>query len=126
MKDLSTARIGQISITCKDVARATAFYRDMLGVPFLFSAGPNLAFLNAGGTRLMLSKGENAADVGTSALYFFVNDIHATRDSLGAKGVQFLEEPHVIAKMPDHDLWLAAFRDSEGNLMALMEEQRGG
>jgi len=124
MTDLSTARIGQISITCKDVSRATTFYRDTLGVPFLFSAGPNLAFLNAGGTRLMLSSSD-AEGVGTSALYFFVNDIHAMRDSLGKKGVNFIEEPHIIAKMPDHDLWLAAFRDSEGNLMALMEERRG-
>jgi len=122
--DLGGARIGQIAIVCKDVARATAFYRDTLGVRFLFSAGPNLAFLDAGGTRLMLSNDSTAEGIGTSVLYFFVKDIDAVHTSLIAKGVQFLEAPHVIAKMPDHELWLAAFRDSEGNLMGVMEERK--
>jgi len=124
MNDLGNSRVGQIAIVCKDVARATAFYRDTLGVRFLFSAGPNLAFLDAGGTRLMLSNDSTVEGIGTSVLYFFVKDIDAVHTSLIAKGVQFLEAPHVIAKMPDHELWLAAFRDSEGNLMGVMEERK--
>jgi len=124
MSDMGGAHIGQIAIVCKDVTRATAFYRDTLGVRFLFAAGPNLAFLDAGGTRLMLSNDASVEGVGTSVLYFFVKDIDAVHQSMVAKGVQFLEAPHAIAKMPDHELWLAAFRDSEGNLMGVMEERR--
>jgi methylmalonyl-CoA/ethylmalonyl-CoA epimerase len=123
MSRLGKARIGQIAIVCKDVARARDFYRDTLGLRHLFDAGPTLSFLEIGGVRLMLSRPE--PDVaGTSALYFFVADIHATTSELTAKGVRFLREPHMIAKLPDHELWLAEFRDSEDNVMALMEERR--
>src|SRR3954469_7245638 len=124
MADLGGARVGQVAIICQDVARATAFYCDTLGVRFLFSAGPKLAFFDAGGTRLMLTEPEGDA-TGSSMLYFFVKDIHAVQSSLAAKGVQFLGEPHIIAKMPDHDLWLTALRDSEGSLVGVMEERRG-
>ena len=124
MPDLSQSRIGQIAIVCQDVTRATAFYRDALGLKFLFAAGPTLAFLDAGGTRLMLSTAEGEFDRRGSMLYFFIKDIEATYDELTKRGVQFIEKPHLIAKMPDHDLWLAAFKDSEGNPMAIMEEKR--
>ena len=123
MSDLKQSRLRQIAITCKDVERATAFYRDALGLPFLFSAPPGLSFFDCGGVRLMLSKAEGEA-AGTSVLYYLVDDIQAARDSLAAKGVTFVGEPHMIARMPDHELWLAEFRDSEGNVMALMEEKR--
>ena len=126
MKDLGGARIGQIAIACQDVPRAAAFYRDILGVRFLFAAGPDLQFFDAAGTRLMLTRPEGEGEsAGTSVLYYFVDDIHAVQGSLSAKGVTFLGEPHIIAKMPDHDLWLSAFRDSEGNLVGIMEERRG-
>ena len=72
----------------------------------------------------MLSRAEGAA-TGTSVLYYFVTDIEGSTTALAAKGVQFLGEPHLIARMPDHDLWLAEFRDSEDNVCALMEEKRG-
>jgi methylmalonyl-CoA/ethylmalonyl-CoA epimerase len=123
MPNLSDSRIGQIAIVCKDVARARDFYKDALGVKHLFDAGPTLAFFQSGTTRLMLSKAEGEA-TGTSVLYFFVSDIEATKKELVGKGVKFIDEPHLIAKMPDHELWLVAFRDSEGNMMALMEERR--
>lgn len=124
MPDLSQSRIGQIAVVCKDVARATAFYRDALGLKFLFAAGPNLAFLDCGGMRLMLSTAEGRHDHPGSMLYFFIRDIEQTAKDLRARGVNVIEEPHLIAKMPDHDLWLAAFEDSEGNFMGLMEEKR--
>lgn len=124
MPDLSQARIGQIAVVCKDVARATAFYRDTLGLRFLFSAGPTLSFFDAGGTRLMLSTAEGRHDHAGSMLYFFITDIEATHRELESRGVKFLEKPHMIAKMPDHDLWLCAFEDSEGNPMGIMEEKR--
>lgn len=123
MPDLKDSRIRQIAITCADVERATAFYRDTLGLPFLFSAPPGLSFFDCGGVRLMLSKAEGEA-AGTSVLYYLVDDIQARRDSLAAKGVKFVGDAHMIARMPDHELWLAEFRDSENNVMALMEEKR--
>jgi methylmalonyl-CoA/ethylmalonyl-CoA epimerase len=123
MPNLSESRIGQIAIVCKDVARARDFYRDALGVKHLFDAGPALSFFDCGGTRLMLGRAEGEAN-GTSVLYFFVTDIESTRRELAAKGVRFIDEPHMIAKMPDHELWLAAFHDSENNVLALMEERR--
>jgi methylmalonyl-CoA/ethylmalonyl-CoA epimerase len=123
MSDLSQSRIRQIAIVCKDVARATAFYRDTLGVRFLFNAGPGLSFFDCGGVRLMLSAAEGDA-TGTSVLYYLVSDIRAQHDALAANGVRFVGEPHMIARMPDHELWLAEFRDSEDNVMALMEEKR--
>jgi methylmalonyl-CoA/ethylmalonyl-CoA epimerase len=123
MPNLSDSRIGQIAIVCKDVARAREFYRDALGVKHLFDAGPTLSFFQSGATRLMLSTDEGEA-TGTSVLYFFVSDIDATKNELAGKGVSFIDQPHMIAKMPDHELWLVAFRDSEGNMLALMEERR--
>ena len=89
----------------------------------LFDAGPTLAFFQCGTTRLMLSRAEGEAS-GTSVLYFFITDIQGAKRDLAAKGVAFVDEPHMIAKMPDHELWLAEFRDSENNMMALMEERR--
>jgi len=123
MTAIAGARIGQIAIVCQDVARAKAFYKDTLGVRHLFDAGPTLAFFDCGGTRLMLSPAEGEAP-GTSVLYYFVSDIDAAKQELAGKGVAFVGEPHMIAKMPNHELWLAEFRDSEGNVMALMEERR--
>jgi methylmalonyl-CoA/ethylmalonyl-CoA epimerase len=108
---------------CTDVPRARDFYRDALGLRHLFDAGPALSFFDCGGTRLMLSPAEGEA-AGTSVLYFFVKDIETSKRELAGKGVRFIDEPHMIAKMPDHELWLAEFRDSENNVLALMEERR--
>ena len=125
MSNLSQARIGQIAVVCRDVARATTFYRDALGLRFLFAAGPGLSFFDCGGIRLMLSSAENPEhDHPGSILYYFVTGIEAVHEGLMAKGVEFIEAPHMIAQMPDHRLWLASFKDSEGNVLALMEEKR--
>ena len=120
---LRQARIGQIAIVCKDVARARTFYRDALGLQHLFDAGPALSFFQIGGVRLLLSAAEGEV-TGTSELYFFVPDIERTKEELAAHGVQFVRQPHLIARMPDHELWLAEFKDSEDNVLALMEERR--
>jgi len=124
MRNLAQSRIRQIAVVCKDVARATAFYRDTLGLPFLFAAGPSLAFFDCGGVRLMLSSDNEGNDNLASMLYYLVTDIEGTQSDLESKGVSFVEKPHMIAKMPDHELWLSAFKDSEGNLLGLMEEKR--
>jgi catechol 2,3-dioxygenase-like lactoylglutathione lyase family enzyme len=114
--------IGQIAINAKDVARATDFYRDVLGMKFLF-AFPGLAFFDAGGVRLMLTTADKAEfDHPASILYYKVGDIVGTHHSLAAKGVKVEEVPHIVAPMPDHDLWISAYRDSEDNYFALMSE----
>jgi methylmalonyl-CoA/ethylmalonyl-CoA epimerase len=116
--------IGQIAMIAQDVGRATAFYRDRLGMKFLFEF-PGLAFFDCGGVRLMISRPEKPEfDHPGSILYYKVNDIEATHRDLVAKGVEFTDAPHVIAKLPDHELWMAFFKDSEGNTLALMEEKR--
>ena len=119
------SRIGQIAVPTRDLDRAVAFYRDVLRLPFLFRA-PNLAFFDCAGTRLMLGEpeGEAAAATHASILYFDVPDLPASYDDLRARGVVFKDAPHLIARMPDHELWMAFFADSEGNTLALMCEVR--
>jgi methylmalonyl-CoA/ethylmalonyl-CoA epimerase len=124
MDTLAQSRIGQIAVVCSDVGRATAFYRDVLGLRFLFAAGPTLAFFDCGGVRLMLTTAEGEYEHPGSMLYYFVSGIEALHAALSARGVEFIDSPHMIAQMPDHQLWLASFRDSEGNPMAIMEEKR--
>ena len=122
---LSDARIGQIAIIIHDVPRAVRFYRDVLGLRFLFEAPPKMAFFDCGGVRLMLSLPETRElDHPSSILYFRVSDIRTTRAELGSRGVAFASEPHLVARLPDHDLWLAEFRDEEGNVLALMGEEK--
>lgn len=119
---ISLGTIGQIAIVVKDVERATAFYRDTLGMKFLF-APPGLAFFDAGGVRLMLTKAEGTQfDHPASILYYKVSDIIGTHRALADRGVKVEEEPHVVAPMPDHDLWISAYRDSEDNYFSLMAE----
>jgi methylmalonyl-CoA/ethylmalonyl-CoA epimerase len=117
-------RIGQIAISTHDLPRAVAFYRDALGLEFLFEAGP-LAFLTCGDVRIMLAVPENEeVDHPSSILYFRVEDIHAARAELSGRGVPFDDEPHLIARMPDHELWMTFFRDPDDNLHGLMSEVR--
>jgi catechol 2,3-dioxygenase-like lactoylglutathione lyase family enzyme len=121
--DLSSARIGQASINIHDVDKAVAFYRDTLGMRFLFQAGPKMAFFDCGGVRLMLSLPEKPEfDHPSSIFYFKVTDIQAVAATLQARGVTFETPPHLIAAMPDHDLWMAFFHDVDRNLLALMSE----
>ena len=124
MTNSGLARIGQIAITIKDVERSVAFYRDSLGMKLLFQAPPNLAFFDCDGVRLMLSPSEGTSETFSSVVYFKVDDIAKTHQDLSSKGVPFDREPHMIAKMPDHDLWMAFFRDPDRNLLALMSEVR--
>lgn len=121
-EDSALSRIAQIAINAHDVDRATAFYRDVLGLRHLFRAG-QLSFFECGGIRLMLDKAEKPEfDHPSSILYFQVGDIHAAFGRLTAANVKFEDEPHVIARMPNHDLWMTFFHDTEGNVLALMSE----
>lgn len=116
-------RLGQIAINAQDVERAAAFYQDVLGLKLLFKAPPGLAFFDCGGVRLMLARPEKAElDHPSSLMYFSVPDIRAAYQTLKNKKVRFEDEPHVGARMPDYELWMTFFRDSENNLMGLMSE----
>ena len=113
------AQIGQIAVTVSDIDRAVTFYRDSLGMRFLFQV-PTLAFFDCGGVRLMLTRPEGAS--GNSIIYYKVDEIEPACQALSSRGVTFEGKPHMIAKMPDHDLWMAFLRDPDGNLIGLMCE----
>jgi methylmalonyl-CoA/ethylmalonyl-CoA epimerase len=115
--------IGQIAVTAQNISRAVAFYRDVLGLRYLFEA-TGMAFFDCGGTRLMLSTTEKPDSTYGSIIYYRTDNIEAAAEAMRAQGVQFESPPHMIAKMPDHDLWMAFLRDTEGNLLALMSEVR--
>jgi methylmalonyl-CoA/ethylmalonyl-CoA epimerase len=118
------SRLGQIALNAHDLDRAVAFYHDRLGLPFLFRA-PNLACFDCAGVRLMLALPERPElDHPGSILYFSVDDLNAAYETLTRRGVTFTDQPHLIARMPDHDLWMAFFVDSEGNPLGLMSEVR--
>jgi predicted enzyme related to lactoylglutathione lyase len=116
--------IGQIAINIHDTDRAIDFYQNKLQLPMLFRAG-DLAFFQSGQTRLMLSKASQPEhDHPSSILYFNVPDLPATFAEMKSRGIEFIDDPHLIAKLPDHDLWMCFFKDSEGNTLALMSEVR--
>ncbi len=117
------SQIGQIALNVHDLERAVAFYRDKLGMKHLFTV-PKMAFFECGGIRLMLGLPEKPEfDHPSSILYFKVDDIQIAFRALSSRGVSFEGDPHLVAKMPTHDLWMAFFRDSENNLFALMSEE---
>jgi methylmalonyl-CoA/ethylmalonyl-CoA epimerase len=116
-------KIGQIAITVDDLACAKDFYQNILGMKFLFDAG-NLAFLQCGDVRLMLTTPEKPEPRGGTILYYKVDDIHATCTAIKARCAALLEEPHLIARMPDHDLWMASLKDPAGNILGIMCEVR--
>lgn len=112
--------LGQLALVFKNVETAVAFYRDTLGLRFLFAAGPNLAFFDCGGVMLMFTRAERPEfDHPNSIVYFNVPDIAAAHAALLAKGVKFEDAPHVVARLPAYDLWLAEFRDPENNVLCL-------
>ena len=116
-------RIAQVAMNVRDVERATAFYRDQLGLPFLFAAAGTMAFFDVGGTRLMLSRPSAPEfDHPGSVLYFDVADIASVHADLSSRGVRFEQGPHIVAPLAHADLWMAFFRDTEGNLLALSSE----
>jgi len=121
--DFSLDRIGQISIVVRDVERAVAYYRDVLGMKFLFSAGPTLAFFDCGGVRLMLGPAsEPRFDHPASILYYKVDDIGAAFATLRARGAIVEREPQLTANMGTYELWIGFLRDPDDNVLGLMSE----
>jgi len=124
--EFGLSQIGQIAITVHDIDRAIAFYRDTLGMRFLFQV-PKMAFFDCGGIRLMLAIPEEPRfDHPASIIYYKVADIQGAYETLSARGVTFLGKPHLVAKLPDHDLWMAFLQDVDTNVLALMREVRNG
>ena len=121
--NLSDATIGQLLVPVDDFERGVAFYRDVLGLPLLFSAPPQMAFFMCGTVRLLVGvvpAGQRAQR--GSAIYFKVKDIKGVFSSLSASGVRFGADPHIVHRTPKSELWLAEFTDPDGNQLALMSE----
>ncbi len=117
------SRIGQIAVNAKNIDRAIVFYRDTLGLPFLFQAPPALAFFDCAGVRLLVDVPQLPEfDHPSSIIYFSVEDIRAAHAALLERGVDFRSAPELIAKLPDREVWMAFFHDTEGNIHALMSE----
>lgn len=114
--------IGQIAINVKDLPRAVQFYRDVLGIPFMFEAPPSLAFFRAGDISLMLGSAESPEfDHPSSVLYFNSDDILHSHTALKERGVNFRDEPHRIHTAGNRELWMSFFDDSEGNILAIQQ-----
>lgn len=121
--NLQNAKIGQLMIPVGDFEKGVGFYKDVLGLPFLFSAPPQMAFFNCGGVRLLVGVLPPSEQPRRgSAIYFQVPDIRAVYEALEKKGVRFRAEPHVVHRTPSYELWLAEFTDPDGNQLALMSE----
>jgi methylmalonyl-CoA/ethylmalonyl-CoA epimerase len=123
MTGIQPKRIAQIAIVVRDLERAKAFYRDQLGLQWLFDAPPGMSFFQCGGTRLMLALPEGPETGGISIVYYDVEDIEAAHRTLAELGVAFESEPHFLARVGHRDLWLAICRDPDGNMVGLMSER---
>ena len=123
-KDLILSRIGQIAIGVSDIDIATEFYRDILGMRFLFSAPPGMSFFDCDGVRLMLTLPEQGRDESksSSVIYYTVEDVQQATETLKSRSVRFIGEPHIIHSTDTYDLWMSFFTDPDGNTLALMAE----
>lgn len=123
-REFSISQVGQIAIPVADLEGAVVFYRDVLGLRFLFQAPPGLAFFDCGGVRLMLDvPAKEQENHYASIVYYKVDDLPAAFETLKARGVQFEQEPELVAPMPDHELWMAFLKDPDGNMLGLMWEK---
>lgn len=121
---MNLSHIEQIAIPVRELARATAFYRDTLGMKLLFEVPPTLAFFDCDGIRLALSTSSDPMyDPPGSIVYYRVADIEAAHLDLEGRGVEFLQGPHKIAELGDVEIWMAFFEDTEGNTLAITSEK---
>ena len=118
----TTPSLGQVALAVQNVQAMTDFYRDKVGLKFLFAAGPNLAFFDLNPTRLMLAGPESPGPKKQNSTLYLITD--SVDEAFRTRSLDWQGEPHLIAKMPDHELWMVFFQDPEGNLMAFMEERR--
>ena len=116
-------KIGQIAITVRDLPRSKHFYQQVLGMKPLFDAG-NMSFFQCGEIRLMIGLAQDVTAIGGTILYFMVQDIQGTHALLKDRSVEVVQDPHLVARMPDHDLWIAFLKDPDGNVLGMMSEVR--
>ena len=123
---LDLSHIGQIALPVADVDRAEAFYGQVMGLRKLYRFG-DLSFFDCAGVRLLLEKVKDPADlVPQGTIYFRCADIALAVAELETRGLAFTGKPHLIARMDDHDLWMAFFKDPDGHTLALMQEAPKG
>ena len=123
---MSVGAVSQIHVSCSELERSVRFYRDVLGVPFLFDVpGQSMAFFQSGDIRLYLGVPESEAFASKVTLYFSVDDLGAERERLVKEGVTFLDEPHVVHRDDQGELWMTFFRDPDGHNLALTETRPG-
>jgi len=123
--DLSNAVIGQVLIPVTNLEQAVEFYRYTLGLPFLFTAPPQMAFFQCGSVRLLVGVPPEAApNQRGSTVYFQVPNIQSAHTELSERGVEFQAQPHIVHRTLETDLWLAEFADPDGNVLALMSETK--
>ncbi|WP_100641638.1 VOC family protein [Alteromonas facilis] len=116
--------IGQLAITVKDISSALTFYRDVLALPFLFSPNENLAFLQCGETRIMLTTPQGSGQIGANSIpYFKVSQIEGFYANAVEQGATAERVPAMAAQMSDHDLWIGFLKDPDGNLIGIMQEK---
>lgn len=119
------SELGQLAVTVENVDKSLEFYRDILGLKFLFSPSENLVFLQCGPTRIMLSTPQGAGEVGKNSIpYFTVSEIEKFYEQAITRGAVKEREPQFAAQMPDHELWIGFLKDPDGNLVGIMEEKR--
>ena len=121
--EFGLSQIGQIAIPVSDLERSVAFYRDVLGMKFLFQF-PGLAFFDNGGVRLLLEAPQETETTPrrSSIIYYRVADIKSAHNILKERGVEFFGDPHIVIKMSEQDLWMAFFNDPDENILAVMSE----
>ncbi|HTD04129.1 VOC family protein [Undibacterium sp.] len=121
---MSLSSLGQVALQISNADASQEFYGQKLGLKQLFRYG-ELVFFDCDGVRLMLDGTSKVAiPPGSQCLYFKISDIDAVYGKLRNAGVAFVDRPHLVSKMPDHDLWMVFFKDPDGHLLALMEEKR--
>lgn len=117
--------VSQIHISVADLARSIEFYRDRVGIPFLFEVpDQGMAFLQCGSTRLYLAAPESPEFRSSPVVYYSVDDVHAAHAEMTANGVEFIEAPHVVHRTDSMELWMAFLRDPDGNALAITEERQ--
>jgi methylmalonyl-CoA/ethylmalonyl-CoA epimerase len=113
--------IAQIAFSVPNLAEAKVFYQDVLELKFLFGAG-TMAFFQCGSVRLMIGEAEKPTLSEGTIVYFRVADLKTTAHLLESRGISFVQQPHLVARMKSHDLWMAFLKDPAGNTLGLMSE----
>ena len=121
---MSVTGLSQVHVSVTDFDAAVAFYRDVLGLEFLFDVPEqSMAFFNLDGVRLYLGRAESPEFESAPLLYLAVDDLESEHERLVAAGVEFVGEPHRVHRTDEYELWMAFFKTPEGHLNALTEER---